>query len=588
MFKLSDDNLINVMRPGRYIGHEWNIVKKDLSKIKFSVCLCFPEVYEVGMSNLGIRVLYDILNSKKDLVCERAFCPWPDLKGVLINNSLKLCSLESTIPLNNFDLLGFSLNNELNYTNILSMLSLGGIPFMSKDRASNFPLIIGGGNCTLNPEPIADFFDLFIIGEAEEVILEIVEICKKFKNKYGSVCRKKEELLIELCQIPGVYVPQFYHVGYTSDMTVKEFISLKKEAPSVIKKVYVKDLDKNSRYINWIVPNIEIIHDRIAIEIMRGCMHSCRFCQARSYFSPLRIRSPKRIFDLAKKLYKISGYEQISLSSLSSSDHPQIGGIIKLLIEYFRKKAVSISLPSVRPKNIIEDISNLLSSQRKTGLTFAPEAGTERLRRIINKNMDIDELFRAIKGAFKAGYRRVKLYFMIGLPREDYKDLDAIIDLSYKISSIRKEICGQAAEINISIATFIPKPHTPFQWLNMAKINEIKKKQEHLIRALSGKKHRLKISFHDVSTSSLESALSRGHRQLSKVILAAFNKGAQFDQWREYFNFNYWSQSFFESGLDIEEFATRPLELDKVLIWDFIDTGIKKQYLIDEFQKALT
>jgi len=585
---LFNDNLINVMRPGRYIGREWNVIKKNLSKIKFSICLCFPEVYEVGMSNLGIRILYNILNSKKDLLCERAFCPWPDFKEILINNSLKLNSLESNIPLNNFDLLGFSLNNELNYTNVLNMLSLSGIPFMSKDRTSDFPLVIAGGNCTLNPEPIADFFDLFIIGEAEEVILEIVKICKRFKNKYGSVCRRKEELLIELCQIAGVYVPQFYHVEYSRDITVKEFIPLKREAPSVVKKVYVKNLNKNIGVLNWIVPNIQIIHDRIGIEIMRGCMHHCRFCQARSYFHPLRIRSPKRIFDLAKKLYKISGYEQITLLSLSSSDHPQIREIIKFLIEYFRKNGISISLPSIRPKNITEGISNLLSSQRKTGLTFAPEAGTERLRRLINKNIDIDELLQAATGAFKAGYRRVKLYFMIGLPKEEYEDLDAIIELSSRISRIRKELCGQAAEINISITTLIPKPHTPFQWLNMAETNEVKKKQEYLKEAMQGKRHKMKISFHNTNVSVIESALSRGHRRLSKVILAAFNKGAQFDQWKEYCNFDNWRRSFSESGLDIEEFATRPLGLDKILIWDFIDTGIKKQYLIEEFQKALT
>ena len=585
---LSDDALINVRRPGRYIGHEWNVVKKNLSKIKFSFCLCFPEVYEIGMSHLGIRILYDILNSKKDVLCERAFCPWPDFKEALIKNSSKLSSLGSDIPLREFDILGFSLNSELNYTNILTMLSLSNIPFMSKDRTANFPLIIGGGNCTLNPEPIADFFDLFVIGEAEEIILDIVEICQKFKSKYGDICRKKEELLIELCRIPGVYVPQFYHVEYNRDMTTKEFAPFKKEIPSVIKKVYVKDLNRVLKCQNWIVPNIEIIHDRIGIEIMRGCMHRCRFCQARSYSFPLRIRSPRRIFDLAKKLYKISGYEQISLLSLSSSDHPQIGEIIKFLIKYFSKNAVSISLPSIRAKNIVGDISSLLSLQRKTGLTFAPEAGTEKLRRIINKNINIDELFQVVTDAFRSGYRRIKLYFMIGLPREDYKDLDAIVELSYRLSQIRREFCGQAAEINVSIATLIPKPHTPFQWLGMAKIADVAEKQKYLKRLINKDKHWIELSFHDVYMSSLEAALSRGHRQLSKVILAAFSKGAQFDQWKEYFNFNNWHNSFLESGLDIEEFTRRPLELDKILIWDFIDTGVKKQYLIEEFQKALT
>lgn len=584
---LSEDILINVRRPGRYIGQEWNTARKDLSKIKFSVCLCFPDVYEVGMSHLGVRILYDILNSQKDLFCDRVFCPWPDFKEALVRNCLKLSSLESDMPLRDFDLLGFSLNSELSYTNILTMLSLSGIPFMSNERQDSFPLIIAGGSCVLNPEPVADFFDLFVIGESEEVILDIIGKCKKFKHKYGDIYGKKEELLIELCQIPGVYVPRFYRVEYNKDLTVKEFVPLRKEASSVIKKVYVKDLNKNLNCLNWLVPNIEIIHDRIGIEIMRGCMHKCRFCQARSYFFPLRTRSPKTIFNLAKKLYKISGCEQVSLLSLSSSDHPKIQEIMKSLIEYFSKDAVSISLPSVRPKSIIVN-PDLLSLQKKTGLTFAPEAGTEKLRRIINKNFDIDELFRVARDAFGAGYRRIKLYFMIGLPREDYQDLDAIVDLSYKISQIRKELCGQAAEINISVATFTPKPHTPFQWLNMSKIGEVAEKQEYLKRLIGKNRHRLNINFHDVYMSNLEAALARGHRRLSNVIVSAFNKGAQFDQWKEYFNFDNWRNSFFESGLDIQEFATRPLETDKTLIWDFIDTGIQKRYLIDEFQKALT
>ena len=582
-----DDILMDVMRPGRYIGQEWNMVKKDLSKVKFSVCLCFPEVYDVGMSNLGIRILYDIINSKKDLVCERAFCPWPDFDEALRKNSLKLTSLESKIVLGDFDLLGFSLNNELNYTNILSMLSLSGIPFMSKDRKDSFPLIIAGGSNTLNPEPVADFFDLFVIGEAEEVILDIIRVCKKYKNKYGNIYRNKEELLTRLCKIPGVYVPQFYRVEYRSDMTVKEFVPLNKEAPLVIRKSYVKDLNKNLKHLNWIVPNIEIIHDRIGIEVMRGCMYSCRFCQARSYFFPLRIRSPQKVFSLAKRFYKATGLEQITLLSLSSADHPQIKKIINSLIKHFCNKAVSISLPSIRPKNITGEVTNLLSSQRKTGLTFAPEAGTERLRRVINKNMDIDELFNAAKCAFNSGYRRVKLYFMIGLPTEEYEDLDAIVDLSYEISKIRKDLCGKFAEINISITTFIPKPHTPFQWSKMERMDEIKKKQEYLKKSISLKTHKLRVSFHNVYVGILEAALSRGHRHLSKVILAAFNKGAQFDQWREYFDFDKWQQSFSESGFDIGEFATKPLDLDKVLIWDFIDTGISKKFLKEEFQRSL-
>jgi len=587
----SEDILLNVMRPARYIGREHNAVNKNPAKIKFNICLCFPEVYDVGMSNLGIRILYDILNLRKDLSCERAFCPWPDYQKVLRDNSLGLSSLESGTPLEKFDLLGFSVNNELNYTNILSMFSLNGIPFAAKERGGNFPLIIAGGNCSLNPEPIADFFDLIVIGEAEEAILDIVKICARFKKKYNRVCARKEDLLLELSKIPGIYVPQFYRVEYNEDMTVKEFAPGKNGISSVIKKVYVKNLDKCLRPLKWLVPNVEVIHDRIGIEIMRGCPHRCRFCQARSYFSPLRMRSPKTIFNLAKKLYKTSGYEQISLLSLSSSDYPFMEEIVGGLIKYFSSKAVSIALPSIRPKNITENISRLLSLQRKTGLTFAPEAGTDRLRRIINKDINIEELFQAAKGAYKAGYQRIKLYFMIGLPKEEDSDLEAIADLAHKLVYLRKDFARQAAQINLSISTFIPKPHTPFQWLNMVRIEEAKRKQSYLKRSVlsrPGLENKVKINFHNVHISVVEAALSRGHRGLSKVIQSAFDKGAKFDQWKDYFNFDIWRQAFSENGFDIEEFAARPVTLEKTLPWDFIDTGINKEFLKDEFRKALT
>lgn len=585
---LSHDILINTLRPGRYIDHEWNATKKDTSRTKFSVCLCYPEVYEVGMSHLGIRILYEIINSKKDLVCERVFCPWPDLGNLLIKNSIELTSLESGISLNNFDLLGFSINNELNYSNILTMFSLSNLPLLREERRNNFPLIIAGGNCALNPEPIADFFDLFVIGEAEEIILDIVKICRGFKQRYRHVSKEKERLLNVLSQLPGVYVPSFYRVQYNRDSTVKEFIPLNRDAPKLIKKVYVKNLDKSLWPRCWLVPNIEIIHDRIGVEIMRGCAHQCRFCQARSSFFPLRIRFPENIISLAKKLYHSSGCEDISLLSLSSSDYPQLEFLVKSLIGYFSRNRVAISFPSIRAKKIIGYISGLLSSQRKTGLTFAPEAGTEKLRRIINKHINIDELFQVAHAAFESGYRRIKLYFMIGLPKEDYLDLDAIIDLSSKLSFIRKEVCGGAAEINISVSVFIPKPHTPFQWLPMAQIKEIIEKQQYLKKSIGKFRHKLEISFHNSYMSLLESALSRGSRDISKVIISAFKKGAQFDQWKECFNFDIWRNSFFESGLDIEEVATRPLFIENTLAWDFIHTGISKQYLIDEFQKALT
>lgn len=583
---LSHDMLMSSMRPGRYIDHEWNVIRKNFSKMLVRVCLCFPDVYEVAMSHLGIRILYDVINSRKGVVCERAFCPWPDMRKVLSMNVLELTSLESKVPLRKFDILGFSVNNELNYSNILSMLSLSKIPFKASERTLEFPLIIAGGNCALNPEPIAEFFDLFVVGEAEEVFLEILAVCRKFKRKDKSLGKRKEELLVALSQIPGIYVPHFYHVEYSSNYTVEKFTPLKNGIPITIKKAWVKDLNKNAGCSSWVVPNIGVIHDRIAIEIMRGCMHQCRFCQARSHFFPLRVRSAKHIIALAKKLYKVSGYEDISLLSLSSSDHPQIEEITLKLTDYFRKRGVSVSFPSMRARSSLAHLSQLLSSVRKTGLTFAPEAGTERLRKVVNKNIDINDLFTVAHAAFESGYRRIKLYFMIGLPTEEYVDLDGIVELAHKLSMVRRQVCGKVAEINMSISTFIPKPHTPFQWLTMSPVKEIIAKQNYLKEAVRKTGRYLRVNFHNPRMSQLEAALARGNRRISKVICDAFAAGAQFDQWDEWFNYEAWQTSFAKNGLQLEGSSASLLNCGSTLSWDFIDTGITKHSLEDEFRKA--
>jgi len=588
MSELSHKALNSVMRPGRYIGAEWNMTKKDSCKVKFHACLCFPEIYDLGMSHLGFRILYDVLNSKRDIFCERSFCPWPDFKKQIKDHKIKLSSLETNTPLSDFDLIGFSINNELNYSNILSMLDLAGIPLMAKERQGKLPLVIAGGNCVLNPEPLADFFDLFVIGEAEEVLLDIIKQCKNFKKQYGNLLYKKDELLLSLSEIPGVYVPSFYNVAYSKDFTINDSSFLKKDIPSSIKKIYVRDFNKNLFPQSWIVPNIEIVHDRIGIEIMRGCRHHCRFCQARSHFFPLRFRSPDKILKMAKKLYRASGYEEITLLSLSSSCHPQIKVIMDLLSGYFKSKSVSIAFPSMRPKDSVKYISFLLSQHRKTGLTFAPEAGTERLRQLIRKDFDIEELKETTKTAYQAGYRRIKLYFMIGLPKEEDDDLKAIVDLAHELSSLRKTVCNRFAEINISVSTFIPKPHTPLQWMPMVGLEAIKYKQEYLLRISKKFRPYIKLNFHNPYMCQLEAALSRGHRDLSKVIASAYGKGAQFDQWKEHFNFNLWKESFQDYGIDIEDFACRSIDVNRNLIWDFIDTGIGKQHFKDEFFKAMT
>lgn len=584
---LSHDIVMGTMRPGRYIGHEWNVVRKDFSKMQLRFCLCFPDVYDVAMSHLGTRILYDVINAQRGVVCERAFCPWPDFGKALSANALELCSLESEVPLRLFDIVGFSVNNELNYTNILSMLSLSKIPLRASKRGDGSPLVIAGGNCALNPEPLAEFFDLFVIGEAEELIVKIIAVCNAFKRKHTSLGREKEALLYALSQLQGVYVPAFYRVQYSDNRSVKEFVPLKKNLPASIKKVWVKDLNKNMRPRSWMVPNIAVIHDRIGIEIMRGCAHQCRFCQARSHFFPLRIRSARKVVALAKRLYKTSGYEDVSLLSLSSSDHPHIEKIASELVRYFRKEAVSISFSSMRAKNSFAYISSLLASLRKTGLTFAPEAGSQRLRNVINKTIDIDDLFAVAQTAFKSGYQRIKLYFMIALPTEQQTDLDGIVRLAYELSMERKKVSHRAAEINMSISTFIPKPHTPFQWATMAGEKEIREKQDYLRQAARRMSRNLCVSFHRPEMSLLEATLSRGNRDMAKVIYDAFHMGAQFDQWDEWFNYQAWQDAFRKNGLELENCATSAFDIGSVLPWDFIDTGIPKEYLKEEFQKSL-
>ncbi|MEW6171375.1 MAG: TIGR03960 family B12-binding radical SAM protein, partial [Candidatus Omnitrophota bacterium] len=466
--------LLEIKKPGRYLGNEWNVIKKDISKIKIKFALCFPDLYEIGMSYLGLRILYGLLNSKKDIACERVFSPDIDLENKLREKNLDLVSLESRLPLKDFDFLGFSLTYELSYTNVLNILNLSKIPLYARERDESYPLIIGGGNCTLNPEPIATFFDFFIIGETEDTILKIIERYKKFKQ---NKLYKKEKFLQELTKIPGVYVPSFYNVEYNLDNTIKNFNPLYQNIPHRIKKTFILNLNKNYFPINWIVPHVSIVHDRISLEIMRGCPNACNFCQARIFYWPYRIRDVKKILDLSKKNYKATGYEEISLLGLSSGEHPQIIKILEGLIENFKEKGISIALPSLKAKDLTKQLPILLTKIKKTGLTFAPEAGTERLRQVINKSLDMQSLFDAVRASYIAGYRHIKLYFMIGLPSETYEDLDGIVSLAKKISEIKKEIDNRLGEVHLSISTLIPKAHTPFQWLEMEKIEIIQKKQ---------------------------------------------------------------------------------------------------------------
>lgn len=579
-----EEFLLQVRKPARYIGKEYNAAKKDFAKSEVKFALCFPDLYEVGMSNLGIRILYGVLNNIPDVTCERFFSPALDMEGILRQNKIEIFSLESGRGLKDFDLVGFSLGYELGYTNVLNILDLGLIPLRAIERDAGFPLVIAGGPCVFNPEPMHEFFDLFVIGEAEEIILEIIGLYRELKEKFKSKRLSKEELLILFSGIEGVYVPSLYELNYSGNGKINEFKPKFKNVPLRIKKRFVKDLDKAYFPTDWIVPYIEIVHDRISLEIMRGCPNQCRFCQARQIYSPLRIRNKENALGLAAQAYRKTGYEEISLAGLSVSDYPFIEGLLNSLFCSLKEKTVSISLPSIKPNVYLGKLASLIATVKKTGLTFAPEAATEKLRQIINKDFDTDSFFRALEQAYLKGYQRVKLYFMTGLPFEREEDLDGILDFAICVSQARRKLGKPAAFINISINTMIPKPHTPFQWLGMEDIEKMKFKGGYLRKKLKDK--RMKLNFHNTYMSFLEGVLSRGDRRMASVIELAFKKGARFDAWDEFFVFEKWLNAFNEAGVDPAVYLAEK-SINELLPWDFIDTGTSKEILLAEYKKAI-
>ncbi len=523
--QLTEDFLLSVRKPARYIGEEHNSIKKEWDRTDVKVCLCYPDLYEIGMSNLGLKILYHILNKHDGILCERSFTPWLDMEEAMLKNNIPLFSLENRVPLSEFDILGFSFSYELSYTNLLTMLSLSKIPFKYQDRQNgNYPLIIAGGPSVFNPGPIADFIDLFLIGDGEEAVIDIMDIYRRYRPD-------KKNLLDKMTKIEGVYVPS-RHDGKTQ---------IKKRTISVLKP---EDFP-----IKPIVPYIQTVHDRITLEIMRGCPNQCHFCQAKSIYHPVRMRDRKEILALAKESYKNTGFDDLSLLSLSSSNYPGIDKLIKELTEIFLPVGVGISLPSLRIEEKIKDLPALISVVKKSSLTFAPEAGTEKMLKIINKKIDRNILFKVLRHAYANGWRRIKLYFMIGLPSEEDKDIEAIIDFADAIAMLKKEMSRHPAEVIVNISSFIPKPHTYFEREKMASAGELKAKQN-LLLTLARSKRYLKLKFHDIEASILEALFSRGDRGMSQVLLNAWKLGARFDAWSESFNPRIWDEAITHCGLD--------------------------------------
>lgn len=584
MYKEFEKHLLKIQKPGRYTGGELNSVIKDKKNIDVRFAFCFPDTYEIGMSHLGMKILYSQFNSREDIWCERVFAPWIDAEEIFIENNIPLFALESHDPIKEFDFVGFTLQYELSYSNILNMLKLAQIPLRTSQRNDwDTPVIVAGGPCACNPEPLADFIDIFFLGEGEEVDLEVIDLYKQTKAEGKS----KFEFLQLAAQIEGVYVPSLYSVDYNEDGTVSK-INPSANAPAKIRKRIIKNLDKSFYPDKFVVPYIEIVHDRAVQEIFRGCIRGCRFCQAGYIYRPVREKS----FDVANKQAKAlcdsCGYEEVSLSSLSTSDYTKIAELLEGMLSWSEDSKVSIALPSLRIDNFPKELLEKVQSVRKSSLTFAPEAGTQRLRDVINKNITEDEIISTCKMAFESGYTAVKLYFMLGLPTETEADLEGIGDLAQKVVDLyysnpaRKK--GKPVSVSISVATFVPKPFTPFEFEPQAKLDEILAKQDHLLKSVKSKK--ISVSYHQNNTSFLEGVFARGDRKLCSVLESAVEKGARFDGWDECFKFDVWMDAFNECGIEPEFYSSRKREYDEIMPWEHLDYGVTKKFLINENKLA--
>lgn len=586
---LSDEILLTIEKPARYIGNEVNSVKKDLNEVDVRFCMCFPDVYEIGMSHLGIQILYDMFNRREDVYCERVYSPWTDLDKIMREQNIPLFALESQDPVKDFDFLGITIQYEMCYTNILQVLELSQIPIWAKDRTEKDPIVIGGGPCTYNPEPIAEFFDLFYIGEGETVYFDLIDLYKEAKE---SGCSRKE-FLRKAAGIEGIYVPSLYQVTYHEDGTVKEMVPTQEGVPQKVKKQVVSDMTEATYPEKPVVPYIKVTQDRVVLEIQRGCIRGCRFCQAGMIYRPTRGRSLEALKDYAYKMLKNTGHGEISLSSLSSSDYLQLKELTYFLIEEFGKQGVNISLPSLRIDAFSLDVMSKVQDVKKSSLTFAPEAGSQRLRDVINKGLTEEVILNGALEAFKGGWNRVKLYFMLGLPTENEEDQKGIAYLAQKIAeeyySIPKHERNGRVQITASASFFVPKPFTPFQWATMLSPKEYMDRAHLVNDTFKEQVNRKSLSFkwHDAKTTILEGVLARGDRKVAQSVYEAYKSGCLFDSWTEYFDYEKWLEAFEKTGVDIDFYTTRPRDLDEVFPWDFIDIGVTKEFMKREWKNAI-